>query len=148
MASFPPKFKVLVDKEVCTGCLKCTLQCPFDVHIYDKEGFKASGKDKDERKNFIVRKQENCVACQRCVFTCPVKCIQIEVRPPTYNPHPVWTDAVRRDLKTQSDTGGVLLAAMGNEQPYPSYFDRLVIDACQVTNPSIDPLREPMELRT
>ncbi len=148
MASFPPKFKVLVDKEVCTGCLKCTLQCPFDVHIYDKEGFKASGKDKDERKNFIVRNQENCVACQRCVFTCPVKCIQIEVRPPTYNPHPVWTDAVRRDLKTQSDTGGVLLAAMGNEQPYPSYFDRLVIDACQVTNPSIDPLREPMELRT
>ena len=27
-------------------------------------------------------------------------------------------------------------------------FDNLLIDACQVTNPSIDPLREPMELRT
>jgi glutamate synthase domain-containing protein 2 len=27
-------------------------------------------------------------------------------------------------------------------------FDHLVLDACQVTNPSIDPLREPMELRT
>jgi glutamate synthase domain-containing protein 2 len=27
-------------------------------------------------------------------------------------------------------------------------FDHLLIDACQVTNPSIDPLREPMELRT
>ncbi|RMF91363.1 MAG: 4Fe-4S dicluster domain-containing protein, partial [Methanobacteriota archaeon] len=148
MASFPPKFKVDVDIDRCTGCLKCTLECPFGVHIYDKEAFKASGKGKEERKHFIVRHQENCVACQRCVFTCPVRCIQIEVRPPTYNPHPVWTEGVRRDIRTQSETGAVLLAAMGNEQPYVSYFDRLVIDACQVTNPSIDPLREPMELRT
>jgi glutamate synthase domain-containing protein 2 len=37
---------------------------------------------------------------------------------------------------------------MGNVLPYPIIFDRLVLDACQVTNPSIDPLREPMELRT
>jgi glutamate synthase domain-containing protein 2 len=27
-------------------------------------------------------------------------------------------------------------------------WDNLLLDACQVTNPSIDPLREPMELRT
>ena len=37
---------------------------------------------------------------------------------------------------------------MGNALPYPMIFDRLLLDACQVTNPSIDPLREPMELRT
>lgn len=148
MASFPPKFKVDVDKDRCIGCLKCTLQCSFGVHIFDKEGFKESGKPKKERRYYIDRHHENCVACQRCVFTCPTKCIQIEVRPPTYNPHPVWTDGIRRDVRTQSDTGGVLLAAMGNEVPYMSYFDRMVIDACQVTNPSIDPLREPMELRT
>ena len=37
---------------------------------------------------------------------------------------------------------------MGNALPYPIIFDHLVLDACQVTNPSIDPLREPMELRT
>ena len=37
---------------------------------------------------------------------------------------------------------------MGNALPYPMIFDRLVLDACQVTNPSIDPLREPMEFRT
>ena len=35
---------------------------------------------------------------------------------------------------------------MGNALPYPIIFDRLLLDACQVTNPSIDPLREPMEL--
>lgn len=148
MASFPPKFKVNVEMEKCTGCLKCTLECPFGVHTYDKEGFNKSAKSKEERKYYISRVQENCVACQRCVFKCPVKCIQIDVRPPTFNPHPVWTENIRRDIITQSETGGVLLAAMGNETPYMSYFDKMVIDACQVTNPSIDPLREPMELRT
>jgi glutamate synthase domain-containing protein 2 len=40
------------------------------------------------------------------------------------------------------------LTGMGNPKPYPIIWDHLVIDACQVTNPSIDPLREPMELRT
>ena len=37
---------------------------------------------------------------------------------------------------------------MGNDKPYLRIFDHLLLDACQVTNPSIDPLREPMELRT
>jgi glutamate synthase domain-containing protein 2 len=48
----------------------------------------------------------------------------------------------------QAETGGVLLTSMGNPKPYERIFDKLVLDACQVTNPSIDPLREPMELRT
>ncbi|MEK7772838.1 MAG: FMN-binding glutamate synthase family protein, partial [Deltaproteobacteria bacterium] len=37
---------------------------------------------------------------------------------------------------------------MGSDLPYTILFDNILIDACQVTNPSIDPLREPMELRT
>jgi glutamate synthase domain-containing protein 2 len=37
---------------------------------------------------------------------------------------------------------------MGNDKGYPVYWDRLVLNASQVTNPSIDPLREPMELTT
>jgi glutamate synthase domain-containing protein 2 len=41
-----------------------------------------------------------------------------------------------------------MLTSMGNPKPYTRIFDSLVLDACQVTNPSIDPLREPMELRT
>ncbi len=48
----------------------------------------------------------------------------------------------------QAETGGVLLTGMGCDQPYPIYFDRILLNASQVTNPSIDPLREPMELRT
>jgi MFS family permease len=37
---------------------------------------------------------------------------------------------------------------MGNDKGYRIYWDHLVLNASQVTNPSIDPLREPMELTT
>lgn len=37
---------------------------------------------------------------------------------------------------------------MGNPKPYPIYWDKILLNASQVTNPSIDPLREPMEIRT
>lgn len=37
---------------------------------------------------------------------------------------------------------------MGNDRPYPVYWDHLLLNASQVTNPSIDPLREPVELKT
>jgi len=37
---------------------------------------------------------------------------------------------------------------MGCDKPYLTYWDRLLLNASQVTNPSIDPLREPMEIRT
>ncbi len=53
-----------------------------------------------------------------------------------------------RQVYRQADTGGVLLSSMGNPEPYPIYWDKLLINASQVTNPSIDPLREPMETRT
>ena len=42
----------------------------------------------------------------------------------------------------------MLLSSMGNPEPYPIYWDKLLINASQVTNPSIDPLREPMETFT
>ncbi|MDP6612452.1 MAG: glutamate synthase-related protein [Candidatus Hydrothermarchaeota archaeon] len=148
MNSFPPEFRVTVDMQRCTGCLRCTLECPFGVHVYLKEEFKESGENKERRKHFIVRNHENCVACQRCVYTCPVKVINIEKRSQAFSPHPIWTQKTIKDIKLQANTGGVILASMGNEKPYRNLFDHLVIDACQVTNPAIDPLREPMELRT
>jgi glutamate synthase domain-containing protein 2 len=36
---------------------------------------------------------------------------------------------------------------MGNPEDYPVYFDKILLNASQVTNPSIDPLREPMETK-
>ena len=65
-----------------------------------------------------------------------------------YKANANWTSAVIRNIKKQSESGGMMLTGMGNDKAYPSYFDKILLDACQVTNPSIDPLREPMELRT
>ncbi len=53
-----------------------------------------------------------------------------------------------RDAKKQAETGGVILTGMGCDKPYYTFWDRLLLNASQVTNPSIDPLREPMEIRT
>ena len=41
----------------------------------------------------------------------------------------------------------MLLSSMGNPKPMPVYWDKILINASQVTNPPIDPLREPMETR-
>ena len=49
---------------------------------------------------------------------------------------------------SQASSGGVLLSSCGNDLPYESIFDDLLLDAAQVTNPSIDPLREPIETIT
>jgi len=69
-------------------------------------------------------------------------------RPVDYRSHPLWTREAREAIYNQARSGRIILSGMGNALPYPVIFDRLVLDACQVTNPSIDPLREPMELRT
>lgn len=98
--------------------------------------------------NRILISSRNCVACHRCISQCPRDAIRIEERPVDYRNHPVWTAKAREDIYKQAETGKILLGGMGNTLDYPIIFDRIVLDACQVTNPSIDPLREPMELRT
>jgi glutamate synthase domain-containing protein 2 len=52
------------------------------------------------------------------------------------------------EIYRQAESGGMLLSGMGTPNAYPNYWDKLLINASQVTNPSIDPLREPMETRT
>ena len=59
----------------------------------------------------------------------------------------MWTEGAMDDITAQAQTGGVLLASMGNPKSYHIYWEHLLLNASQVTNPSIDPLREPMETR-
>jgi glutamate synthase domain-containing protein 2 len=58
-----------------------------------------------------------------------------------------YTEQLIIENYRQSETGAVLLSSMGNPQDYPVYWDKMLINASQVTNPSIDPLREPMETK-
>ena len=79
---------------------------------------------------------------------CPTRAITVRRNPLDFRPNANWTPQIISNVHKQAETGGVLLSGMGCDQPYPIYFDRLLLNASQVTNPSIDPLREPMELRT
>jgi glutamate synthase domain-containing protein 2 len=134
IGSIPLKFKVSVDAEQCMLCERCIENCPYGV--FRREG------------NRLVINSRQCVACHRCVAMCPRDAISIEERPMDYRSHPLWTPEVKEAIYNQARTGRIILSGMGNALPYPVIFDSLVLDACQVTNPSIDPLREPMEMRT
>jgi glutamate synthase domain-containing protein 2 len=132
----PPKFIVERDDSRCIRCEVCVNQCTFDVHSYDAED--------DELRS----REENCVGCHRCVVFCPTEALTIRRNPLDYRENYNWSPEVIEDIIKQSETGGVLLTGMGNDKSYRIYWDHLVLNASQVTNPSIDPLREPMELTT
>ena len=129
----PPEFRVKVDHEKCRKCKRCLQSCSFGAYSFSDK---------------VICDSSKCVACNRCVAMCPEDAITINESPNVYKDHPNWSLQIRKNVWKQAETGGVLLTAMGNDKPYPIIFDHLVVDACQVTNPSIDPLREPMELRT
>ena len=132
----PPKFLVERDQARCIQCQVCVNQCSFDVHYYDAED--------DE-----VRSREgNCVGCHRCVVFCPTNAVNIRKNPLDYRDNYNWRPEVIEEIIKQAETGGVLLTGMGNDKSQRIYWDHLVLNASQVTNPSIDPLREPMELTT
>jgi glutamate synthase domain-containing protein 2 len=114
----------------------CVRQCAFEGHTYDPVS--------DE----VSSHEEVCVGCHRCVTLCPTNALTVRQNPLDFRSNGNWTGWAIRNIFKQAETGGVLLTGMGNDRPYPVYWDHLLLNASQVTNPSIDPLREPMELRT
>jgi glutamate synthase domain-containing protein 2 len=132
----PTEYLVERDQERCIRCKVCVNQCTYETHYYDAED------------DIVRSKDENCTNCQRCVTFCPTHAITISKNPTAYRENSNWTLEVIKDIKKQAETGGVLLTGMGCDKPYLTYWDKLLLNASQVTNPSIDPLREPMEIRT
>ena len=76
---------------------------------------------------------------------CPTRALKIVKSDNTYKENANWSAESMKEIYKQAESGGVLLSSMGNPQPLPVYWDKILINASQVTNPSIDPLREPME---
>lgn len=130
-----PRYKILRDKDECIQCGVCERSCSNEVHKLDEE------------LGRVVADHIKCVNCQRCVVMCPTHAIAITKWPQVDSGSHNWTLGYMQDIARQAQTGGVLLSSMGNPEPYPIYWDHLLLNASQVTNPSIDPLREPMETR-
>jgi len=131
-----PRFMVERDAARCIQCQVCVDQCSFDTHYYDPVD--------DE----VRSREERCVGCHRCVVFCPTGALNVRKHPLEYRDNFNWQRDIIEDTIKQAETGGVLLTGMGNDRGYRIYWDHLVLNASQVTNPSIDPLREPMELTT
>lgn len=129
-----PEFLAKIDTVKCIRCKRCIQNCGWSVYSW--------GGDK------VLIDTFKCVKCLRCYHYCPEEAITIEDNPVKYRSNANWGFYNIRNIKKQAETGGIPLTGMGSDMPYPVLFDNLLIDACQVTNPSIDPLREPMELRT
>jgi len=101
-----------------------------------------------DEDNILRSDDDKCINCQRCAVLCPTKAIGISPFPLQFRENRYWSNSAIREIYAQAESGGVLLSGMGNPRRYKSFFDHMLLNASQVTNPSIDPLREPMELTT
>lgn len=130
-----PEFEVVRNPQRCTTCRRCEKECSNGVHHYD------------EKQHCLLSDDSKCVNCQRCVAFCPTRAIKVVKSEQRFRENGNWDEASIREIFKQAGSGGVLLSSMGNPKDYPVYWDKLLLNASQVTNPSIDPLREPMETR-
>ena len=132
---FQPLFDVIRDKDRCIKCQACARQCSNEVHRYDAD------------LDMMISDSQQCVDCQRCLCICPTGALKIVDNPNKFMNNSNWSQQIMTEVYKQAETGGVLLSAMGNPKEYPVYWDKILLNASQVTNPPIDPLREPMETK-
>lgn len=130
-----PDYEISRNEKRCIACRVCERQCANGVHSYDPE------------EKLMVSDETKCVNCHRCVCLCPTKALKIVKTDHTFRENANWSGQAIKEIYLQAGSGGVLLSSMGNPNPFPVYWDKMLINASQVTNPPIDPLREPMETK-
>ena len=130
-----PEFEVIRNEDRCISCRICERQCANEVHSFDAEHKR------------LISNETKCVNCQRCVSFCPTRALKIVKTNCSLRENANWQSDTVQEIYKQANSGGVLLSSMGNPKEFPVYWDRILINASQVTNPPIDPLREPMETK-
>ncbi len=136
MSKIIPEFIVKKNEDKCINCKVCVRQCSEEVYKYFEDF------------DLIRIYDDKCVGCHRCDLMCPTDALTITKNNSQYKENSHWDNYTIKSIKKQAETGGMILTGSGNDKPYTSYWDRILLDASQVTNPAIDPIREPMELRT
>lgn len=131
-----PEYQIQHKKERCNSCYRCIQECGFQVY------------ERDEKTNELIIQEERCVACNRCLLFCPASALTVIPYPTKERQDEYRKREYRNDIIRQAEKGGILLTSNGNTLPHTSYFQHILLDASQVTNPAIDPLREPMETQT
>jgi 2-oxoglutarate ferredoxin oxidoreductase subunit delta len=65
------KGKVVIDRELCKGCLLCVRACPAGV-LAKEPNLNSSGSYPSFPEN-----PEKCIACGNCFEVCPDVCIEV-----------------------------------------------------------------------
>ena len=130
-----PDFEVARNYDRCIACRVCERQCANEVHFFDSDS------------GLMMCDEAKCVDCQRCVSLCPTHALRIVKNDCAFRENANWQTDTIKEIYKQATGGGVLLSSMGNPKNFPVYWDKILINASQVTNPPIDPLREPMETK-
>ncbi|MDR1629495.1 MAG: alpha-hydroxy-acid oxidizing protein [Oscillospiraceae bacterium] len=130
-----PDYEIVRNYDRCITCRVCERQCANEAHRYLED------------ENKMICDDAKCVNCHRCVSLCPTKALKIVKTDHCFKDNANWSGKTIKEIYKQAGSGGVLLSSMGTPENYPVYFDKILLNASQVTNPPIDPLREPMETK-
>jgi NAD-dependent dihydropyrimidine dehydrogenase PreA subunit len=131
-------FRPVFSLESCDGCGICAEQCSFNEIRMDRRG----------DKKIPAANGSSCGACHRCEYTCPRGAINIVENKMAMRANALWQSQTVNRIHLQASSGAVALTGLGADTDITNYWDKILFNACQVTNPSIDPQREPMETLT
>ena len=112
-----PQYEVVRNNDRCINCRACERQCANEVHFWDADN------------NRMQADESKCVACHRCVALCPTRALKIVKTDHTFRENANWTGKAISEVYRQAGSGGVLLSSMGNPDPHPIYWDKILINA-------------------
>ena len=109
-----PQYEVVRNNDRCINCRACERQCANEVHFWDADN------------NRMQADESKCVACHRCVALCPTRALKIVKTDHTFRENANWTGKAISEVYRQAGSGGVLLSSMGNPDPHPIYWDKIL----------------------
>jgi len=70
------KHSIVIDEFFCTGCFRCTNECPIKTVI--------GAKVVDGKKKAFVKEPDDCIGCMKCFHICQIKAITCRRKPKAF----------------------------------------------------------------